>query len=161
MRYFRSKSVRIQFFLGLEKLLGQKKVKKKKIALMMSNDNLLLAQGGSVLNGEKFVLRVDRNLYFPAVDRFRNALTKAAYSESSLRTIVIDFALVTQVDYTSLKVTHFSSFKKKNFFNLNNIMIFKFFFKFLQHYIFLFFLFFNIYCNFNYIILCFFHFLIF
>jgi len=61
-------------------------------------------EGGSVLNGEKFVLRVDRNLYFPAVDRFRNALTKAAYSESSLRTIVIDFALVTQVDYTSLKM---------------------------------------------------------
>ena len=57
------------------------------------------------------VLRVDRNLYFPSVDRFRNALTKAAYSESSpARTIVLDFSLVTQIDYTSLKVVFVNQF---------------------------------------------------
>lgn len=60
---------------------------------------------------EMVVLRVDRNLYFPSVDRFRNALTKATYSELSPRTIVLDFSLVTQVDYTSLKVLFAQKFK--------------------------------------------------
>ena len=53
---------------------------------------------------EHIVFRVDRNLYFPSVERFRQALSKVNSTDS--RMIVIDMSRVTQVDYTSLKVSH-------------------------------------------------------
>lgn len=54
------------------------------------------------------MIQPDRNLYFPSVDRFREALRSAIESaEKSNSTILIDLSLLTQIDYTSLKVTSF------------------------------------------------------
>jgi sodium-independent sulfate anion transporter 11 len=51
---------------------------------------------------------MDRNLYFPSVERFRNALTRVSmYNTAPNRTIVIDMTRVTQIDHTSLKVVTF------------------------------------------------------
>lgn len=55
---------------------------------------------------ERIVLQADRNLYFPAVERFRQALSRVSHGggTDSSRMIVIDMSRVTQVDHTSLKV---------------------------------------------------------
>lgn len=56
---------------------------------------------------EHIVFRVDRNLYFPSVERLRQALSRVVSSENSdslPRTISIDMGSVTQVDHTTLKV---------------------------------------------------------
>ena len=56
-------------------------------------------------NEERIVLTMDRNLYYPSVERFRNSLTKVSkYNTAPNRTIVIDMIRVTQIDHTSLKV---------------------------------------------------------
>ena len=63
---------------------------------------VLLKQEG---NEERIVLTMDRNLYYPSVERFRNSLTKVSkYNTAPNRTIVIDMIRVTQIDHTSLKV---------------------------------------------------------
>lgn len=63
---------------------------------------LLILKG---MEEEKVVIKMDRNLYFPSVERFRNALTKAAPVKSSIsRTIILDMSRVTQIDHTSLNV---------------------------------------------------------
>ncbi|XP_046455001.1 sodium-independent sulfate anion transporter-like isoform X2 [Daphnia pulex] len=57
--------------------------------------------------GERIILRADRNLYFPTVERFRQALGRIASdnpNESTPRSIVIDMSRVSQVDHTSLKM---------------------------------------------------------
>jgi len=52
----------------------------------------------------QLVIKVDRNLYFPSVERFRDALSKAASLKSDQEVIVVDFSRVTKIDHTSLKV---------------------------------------------------------
>jgi len=50
---------------------------------------------------------VESNLYFPSVERFRNALSKATVfktDDEDNRVMVIDLNRVTEVDHTSLKV---------------------------------------------------------
>lgn len=54
--------------------------------------------------GECIVLQADRDLYFPSVERYRNALTRLTYDLPIDRTIVLDMKRVSKVDYTSLKV---------------------------------------------------------
>ena len=63
----------------------------------------------------RVIVKVDRNLYFPSVERFRNALSKAStFKTNADRVIVIDLSRATEVDHTSLKVC--------NFFNVKNLI---------------------------------------
>ena len=46
-------------------------------------------------NEERLVLTMDRNLYFPSVERFRNALTRVSlFNAAPNRTIVIDMSRI-------------------------------------------------------------------
>lgn len=57
---------------------------------------------------ERVVLQADRNLYFPSVERFRNALTKVSIDvETKNRVVVLDMGRVNQIDHTTLKVNYF------------------------------------------------------
>lgn len=55
---------------------------------------------------ERIVLVADRNLYFPGVEKFREALVAATAEESDDRNpcLLIDLAHVKEIDYTALKV---------------------------------------------------------
>ncbi|XP_057371356.1 sodium-independent sulfate anion transporter-like isoform X2 [Daphnia carinata] len=54
---------------------------------------------------ERVVLQADRNLYFPSVERFRNALTKVSIDvETKNRVVVLDMGRVNQIDHTTLKM---------------------------------------------------------
>lgn len=54
---------------------------------------------------ERFVMKVDRNLYFPGVETFRKSMTNASSSacEKPPSCLVIDLENVTEMDYTALK----------------------------------------------------------
>lgn len=57
---------------------------------------------------ERVVLQADRNLYFPSVERFRNALAKVSIDvETKNRVVVLDMGRVNQIDHTTLKVNYF------------------------------------------------------
>ena len=65
---------------------------------------------------------MDSNLYFPSVEKFRNALSKATVfktDDEDNRVMVIDLNRVTEVDHTSLKVIQedYVKGKKKSDFN--------------------------------------------
>lgn len=55
---------------------------------------------------DRIVVKVDRNLYFPSVERLREALSAHSLDEddSTNYLIIIDLSNVTQIDHTSLKV---------------------------------------------------------
>ena len=62
---------------------------------------------------ERIIVRADRSLYFPAVELFRHALSKAveeSNSNQSPQAIVIDMSRVNQVDHSSLKVNECKRF---------------------------------------------------
>lgn len=64
---------------------------------------------------EVVVVKADRNLYFPSVDRFREDLRKASESRGETqRSILLDFSSVNQVDHTSLKVRFRIGCKKQH-----------------------------------------------
>lgn len=57
--------------------------------------------------GERIILRADRNLYFPSVERFRQELGKISsesIDDATPKTIIIDMSHVSEIDHTSLKV---------------------------------------------------------
>lgn len=57
--------------------------------------------------GERIILRADRNLYFPSVERFRQALGKISsesIDDATPKTIIIDMSRVSEIDHTSLKM---------------------------------------------------------
>ena len=71
---------------------------------MMLNDRYIALQKGG---DEWIVVKTDRSLYFPAVERFRRTLTKISGTpegDTSSRTIVLDMSRVSHIDHTSLRV---------------------------------------------------------
>ena len=70
---------------------------------------------------KQLVIKIDRSLYFPSAERFRDALGKATLNlNDENRVIVIDFSQVAEIDHTSLKV-YFTLLVK-----INREIIFKF-----------------------------------
>lgn len=54
---------------------------------------------------KQLVIKVDRSLYFPSAERFRDVLGKATFKLNDENgVIVIDFSQVAEIDHTSLKV---------------------------------------------------------
>lgn len=64
--------------------------------------SFILQRGGI----ERVLIKLDRNLYFPSVERLREALSAHSIDEDSSidYIILIDLSNVTQIDHTSLKV---------------------------------------------------------
>jgi len=60
---------------------------------------------GNQLTEDRFVIKVDRNLYFPGVETFRKSINKAGEKASSKdsSSLVIDLENVSEMDYTALK----------------------------------------------------------
>ena len=59
---------------------------------------------GKEATDEKIIVKVDSNLYFPGVERFRSALNKAAVGHRSQH-LIIDLSNLKAIDYSSLKVS--------------------------------------------------------
>jgi len=62
---------------------------------------------GNSLTEDRFIVKVDRNLYFPGVESFRKSLNKASERASNKESscLIIDLENVTEMDYTALKVS--------------------------------------------------------
>jgi len=73
---------------------------------------------GNSLTEDRFIVKVDRNLYFPGVESFRKSLNKASERASNKESscLIIDLENVTEMDYTALKTLEslVKEFQKKD-----------------------------------------------
>lgn len=73
---------------------------------------------GNALTEDRFILKVDRNLYFPGVETFRKSMNKASEKASNKESscLIIDLENVTEMDYTALKALEslVKEFQKKD-----------------------------------------------
>lgn len=59
-----------------------------------------------MITGERVIIKVDTNLYFPGVEKFRQAINDALYGETKYQSpfLLVDLSSVKDIDYTALKV---------------------------------------------------------